>query len=311
MDSLWMNYDLDLKNTRATGMQVLIHAPGTEPNMKLGMGVANGMSTTVKLEQTKLTRLPDPYSNCTPQKTLGLVDESTSYTKAYCVDVCFQRQYLQKCGCVESTLQFAHSQLQDANFKVCGNVSVSKDTNNSFNWDGVNQMLCVDALTDDQSGCQKECLTPCEEYQYSWSISAASWPHISSQLSVYYTYIKGNPWFPTKFEQYDTVTANAFTNKPAARELLKKLDREGLIKDNFLQLNIQFNTHTYTVQKDVEAFPMDALGAQIGGVLALWLGMTVSIIFEIIEFILNIIYAWYLVATNEQRSSKEVFDSKL
>ena len=56
-------------------------------------------------------------------------------------------------------------------------------------------------------------------------------------------------------------------------------------KSNFLQLNVEFGDQSFVELKDVAAFSVDAMGAQIGGVLSLWLGVTVTFIFEAFEFI--------------------------
>jgi len=292
-DNLWMNYDLDLQSTRAAGMQVLVHAPGTQPDMKLGMSIGIGMSTTIAIDQTNVAHLPDPYSHCTTQKTLGPLDEMTSYTTAYCVDTCLQHQYIKQCGCIVSSLQFTNSQLKAVNFSMCGNLSITSLNNGSysFNWDRVNQILCSNTVVQNRIKCEKECLTPCQEYQYGASISASPWPHVYAQTSFYYTFIKGNPFFGTKYNEYDIVADNAHINKTAARNLLLKLNKDELLKSNFLQLNIEFKTQSYNVLKDIVAFPLDQLGAQVGGVLALWLGVTIILIFEVCEFVINVIYS--------------------
>ena len=41
-------------------------------------------------------------------------------------------------------------------------------------------------------------------------------------------------------------------------------DLKPFLQHNFLQLNIQFNMNTYTIQNDVAAYQLDSLGAQAG-----------------------------------------------
>ena len=55
-------------------------------------------------------------------------------------------------------------------------------------------------------------------------------------------------------------------------------------RSNFLQLNVQFGSQSFIELKDVAAFSVDTMGAQIGGVLSLWLGVTVMFAFEVFEF---------------------------
>jgi len=222
-------------------MQVLIPEPGSQPNMKLGLPIGPGTATAIVLDQKKVTRLPNPYLNCTTQKTLGAIDEVTSYTKALyvnlydCVDVCIQKQYLQECGCISNNYQFTNIQLREANFLVCGNISIVTGTT-SFNWQGIDETLCALSVEEDQNACESTCLTPCQELQYPLETNPAPWPHLSSQWLVYTKFIRGQSRFGSIFSEYENIFN--LTKLIRDRVLLLKLDKEGLLRDNFLQLNI-------------------------------------------------------------------------
>ena len=56
-------------------------------------------------------------------------------------------------------------------------------------------------------------------------------------------------------------------------------------------MTIQFSFQSFVELKDVSAFSVDAMGAQIGGVLSLWLGVSVMFLFEIFDLL-------YLYLTN-------------
>jgi len=47
-----------------------------------------------------------------------------------------------------------------------------------------------------------------------------------------------------------------------------------------------FDAVPFDAREDVAAIPVEALGAQIGGVLSLWLGVTIMLIFEVLELFL-------------------------
>jgi len=281
------NFNLDIRNSRATGLRVAVHAAGTEPDMKLGMSVAPGMETTMTVSQIKRTRLPAPYSNCTQDRTYNSSD--ITYTGEYCVDVCLQGQFLAQCKCILSTLQFTDQQLSEAQSTICGNLSITSNTS-TINWDGLEKVVCAATFNPDEGACMQQCYTPCLAYKYSASISAAPWPHLSSQLSFYQTYIKDNPRFVniSQFNDYQVVQ-EYIANYTDTSILLQKLDSAGIIKNNFLQVNIQFDTRSFDVHQDMAAFTYDALGSQVGGVLNLWLGVTILLLFEICEFVYTII----------------------
>jgi hypothetical protein len=58
-----------------------------------------------------------------------------------------------------------------------------------------------------------------------------------------------------------------------------------LVTRNFLQLNILFDKTVPFLMTDKQAMTLDNLGAQLGGVLSLWLGITIMTAVEIVEFI--------------------------
>jgi len=185
--------------------------------------------------------------------------------------------------------QFTDDQIKESNNTFCGSLAIS-DTGNPINWGAFDQIVCVLQVPLDLDVCDAECFPPCQQFKYSTSISTAPWPHISSQLSVYARYIYGQARFGDTYDEYQIVSDLAYTNASASSSLLEKLNNEGLIRDNFLQFTVRFDSQTYNEQKDVAAVPFDALGAQIGGVLSLWLGVTVILIFELCELLYNVIY---------------------
>jgi len=280
LDSIVSAYDLYQKSSRAAGVRVMVHAPGTKPDMKLGMVVSPGTETTISISQTVTSRLSYPYSNCTTETRLGF----SKYTKNYCVEVCIQEQFLRKCGCIMSLYQFTEQQLKDANHTICGNLNITR-LERLISWQGFGHYVCAELFKKDKAICDTQCLVPCTEYNYATFASSATWPQISSLASIFDTY-KEQPLFGKKFNRYYTLLKLIIDEKTVeARDLLQELDKEGLIQHSFLQLNVKFDHSTFNEINDVVAFSRDAMIAQIGGVMSLWLGVTVMLLFEVCEFI--------------------------
>jgi len=51
-DSYTYYYSNTIKSSEGTGVRVLTHAPGKNPDMKLGIDSSTGLATTIVLEQT-------------------------------------------------------------------------------------------------------------------------------------------------------------------------------------------------------------------------------------------------------------------
>jgi len=72
----------------------------------------------------------------------------------------------------------------------------------------------------------------------------------------------------------------------------QKLRDLGLIGRNFLQLNVLFETMFPYVMIDKPALTIDGLFAQLGGVLSLWLGITIMTAIELVEFLYTLWVQW-------------------
>jgi len=59
-----------------------------------------------------------------------------------------------------------------------------------------------------------------------------------------------------------------------------------LISENFLQLNVVLKRKFPLVVQDKEAMTIEILLSNIGGVLSLWLGLTVMFLVEIVDLII-------------------------
>jgi len=120
-------------------------------------------------------------------------------------------------------------------------------------------------------------------------MSSAPWPHSSSLFPFYGTFIRNKTRFGSEFSEFESAYTDSLLYKNVTKKI-NKLYSTGLIQDNFLQLNIQFENTQYNEQRDIPALPLEALGAQIGGVLSLWLGVTVMLLFEISEFVYHLLH---------------------
>jgi len=68
-----------------------------------------------------------------------------------------------------------------------------------------------------------------------------------------------------------------------------------------------FPGKTYNKQRDVVAITIEALGAQIGGVLSLWLGLGLSVCFEILEFLVTLVARMFSDKTRNKGANRSIF----
>jgi len=169
----------------------------------------------------------------------------------------------------------------------CGDLGLA-NSNSSVNWNGFIQFMNVLFVPVNKDTCSAQCLAPCQEFKYTTSVSTTPWPHVSTQASVYYSYIFDKPRFGDKFNEYYKLGDLSLSNSSAAQDLLRKLDNEGLIRDNFFQLNIRFDLRPTTCRRMLQRFHWTHWEPK-SVCLSLWLGVTIIFIFELCEFVYNLI----------------------
>ena len=147
---------------------------------------------------------------------------------------------------------------------------------------------CVGAiLSSNKSACSAECVLPCSELQYDTSLSLTPWPRPSDVGTMFFS---AGLYNDSRFVKLFNIPVNATdeeiynaTTTPAAINYFQS---------RFLLLEVQFRSQSFVELKDVAAFSVDAMGAQIGGVLSLWLGVTVMFAFEAFEFLYIYLTHW-------------------
>ena len=88
----------------------------------------------------------------------NITEKKLLYTQNVCVDVCFQRQVLEKCGCLSNAFQFTPEQQHQANGIVCGNLSFLENTSYSSIIKGVRDYLCSLTTPLNPNICEGECI---------------------------------------------------------------------------------------------------------------------------------------------------------
>ena len=81
----------------ASGIKVLVHAPGTAPNMRDALSIGAGAETTIVVSTTERRRLSTPYSTPCTDRTLVEGSATLTYTFLDCLDVCIQSAVCSTC----------------------------------------------------------------------------------------------------------------------------------------------------------------------------------------------------------------------
>ncbi|KAG8171124.1 hypothetical protein JTE90_023993 [Oedothorax gibbosus] len=160
-----LELEIDLKSSEylsispTLGSRIIVHSPSEDahPEEK-GINISPGYEVTVSLRKSQITRLKSPYQDHCIDYEPGGPPETDS--PAACMQVCMQKHYFKRCGCLEPYL------VQILGNPKC-NISNTKD------------MCCLDGVLGDMQGMESspcECPLPCVSSHFHEVISMAKWP---------------------------------------------------------------------------------------------------------------------------------------
>jgi len=98
---------------------------------------------------------------------------------------------LREFGCVSTDFDVSYNQVKESNIPVYHFIDAFRIVNGSFVDDPliifkeVALMLCGLSFVADLSACDDKCLSSCDEYKYSNSVTSASWPDFTIMSSLY------------------------------------------------------------------------------------------------------------------------------
>ncbi|XP_025106862.1 FMRFamide-activated amiloride-sensitive sodium channel-like isoform X2 [Pomacea canaliculata] len=330
-------YNKDSNILHSAGMRLVVHAPNTMPSpVDHGFDIPPGYSSSIGLKAVLNTRLSQPYGNCTTDALIGMKYKNTFFS---CLQVCKQHIIMKRCFCKSSALP----EIVSGNVSFCGVI---------YNWKSIlaelegytlgdevciKQLACEEQvlkeLANDRSyekTCQ--CYQPCYETTYQKSVSLSYWPLEFYQLhalQVFYgTDIKQNFMHEAftflselaNFSQLmktrnDTRRENILKQSYTLSEKEKVQRASTLIRQNLLRLNIYLEDLSVVEYRQLPAYGLADLFADIGGTLGLWMGISVLTIMELMELIIRLFFLLLnseksMIGVNDKNDHLEISNNK-
>ena len=274
----------------AAGVRVTIHPPNTRPNpMEQGFDVPPGFSASVGMNVRRITRLGAPFGDCTEDVYWG--NERFVYSQQTCLSLCQQRFIMAQCGCVSSYLPIPEDNQSLRYCAYCGTFN-SQNVNMFFS-----NLSCEnEKLTEfSQSGEVKtacNCQPPCIEQLYKYHTSYSYWPLEHFQEHFYELYVLSQ-------ENYSTLKAYQNLRRFNTSDIV----RLGLIRKNFVRLNIYLEDLTIEERIQKKSYEIQNLFSDIGGTLGLYIGLSIITLLEIIEVVIKLVNRLVLKIQNKRKKS--------
>ncbi|XP_059177457.1 degenerin deg-1-like [Physella acuta] len=274
--------------TESAGIKVLLHS-GSEIVFPDNSGIlaAPGFVTSIGITKSETYLLPAPYGNCISQTNVSneikniYKDLGYDYTKDACLRTCLQIKIYVDCGCIETDVA---NIVQVLSYKSLLNLAA----NATLQICNKTHAACVLdkelQFQKHQLGCEDMCPPVCEQISYQTTVSTATWP-AKRYMENYIQFVN------------NSATANnktySWTGEPRQHAL-----------DNFLRLEIYYETLRYEVFSSSATFDWNSLLGNIGGQLGLWLGFSVLTAIEVCQFILEVSFHVGRIYYRNHRTSK-------
>ncbi|ESO08916.1 hypothetical protein HELRODRAFT_168836 [Helobdella robusta] len=193
------------------------------------------------------------------------------YSKNLCLEYCAQSYIKENCDCYTHLLSVP----PNGGTPLCGNISWSL----SQNFSSFSYFICsvVKMNSIPKSECESSCLVPCEEMMYEAQLTSTSWPQPSMQMDIFNKYIKD---YCGDNEDVLSRYSNYYSRKEDIP--ISKLTE---ISESFLEMKFIMKQSCPYLEENIQTYTMEVLIGVVGGMLSLWLGLTVASGAEVIELI--------------------------
>ena len=262
--------------THAAGARIGVHNTTGNPLMsERGYDLMPNTQSNLAIQEVNITRLQSPYpSHCMSdfsetnytEYVTNIKNVTWPYSLLQCKRTCSFSQILLECGCYHPIFLDLDAK---SDWTTCDLASNSTD------------YTCVEYILSEMDSQNRicNCNVSCNDVDYEMYLSNSNWPS----------------------KQYEATAASlyGYENVPA--------DVPGLA-DNLLQANVYFKT--LNVKRVGESAVYDSLFsstfvAALGGALSLFLGISLSMVFEVFEFVIDLMLNLCLYCAKESGETNE------
>ncbi|KAH9494544.1 hypothetical protein Btru_042391 [Bulinus truncatus] len=318
-------YNFENNILHSAGIRVVVHAPGSMPSpVDHGIDIPPGYSSSVGLKALLHSRLPKPYGNC----TVGALQGMRTYRNTFfaCLQLCKQRLIMSRCGCKSSALPDLPT---GNNVTFCGVIHDWEAKLQNVSGDMVEGMFIPTPALECEERIQRElnndrayemscqCFQPCSETSYLKSVSLSYWPLEFYQLNQLKSFLdRRNHSDKQHFMEkaYDILhnlseedRKHLMEKGPEVAPLLMRKqkslakDASDLVRQNLIRLNIYLEDLSVVEYRQLPAYGLADLFADIGGTLGLWMGISVLTIMELVELVTRLVGLMFNVERKEPR----------
>ena len=241
-----------------------------------GFNAPAGMLTEVGVKRQSVHRLKHPFeSDCKDDyeasyKTKKFIPPEVPYSYRTCRFACIDMAMAEQCGCIAESNYAYHVKERPAELPATCDIFNST------------QRTCTRKLLQSLNGRHEasfgfaqvvcDCKWPCNDYIYKRSISKSPWPSL----------------------QYAKLRAYNFLMKDKASQIMAKgvvdayyHQTDVYVEKDLARLHVYYEELSVEVVEEHVAYPFIKMIADMGGIIGLYLGISIGTLFEVVGFFFN------------------------
>ncbi|XP_071964199.1 acid-sensing ion channel 2-like [Antedon mediterranea] len=249
----------------SAGVRVVVHDQNRMPFPEdEGYFVPPGYHTSIALRKVKIDRISRSLRPCMSlEDTEDYVDHYSMYGVRYsqqtCTKTCYQQKLIETCKCYDVYYpnNETHLSIEEKTVRACDLSNHTEDE-------------CVEDFAKNftylSDGCP--CEQPCRTISYNSDISMSYWPSKNYK---------------------ENLKQSLFNfSKPLRRVLEDDCKDSESIRQNLLALDIYYQDLNFEIIKQSYTYTSIDLVGAVGGLVGLWLGLSILTVFEAVELCLNL-----------------------
>ena len=271
----------DVALASGKGARVVVHSPHTRPYPRAeGFAVPPGFSVEIGVKAHENVRIQHPYGNCSDKAS-----NNSRYhdTLMQCQNECIQKRIMKVCGCIDNQIPEPEDTEGLSNCfqlpelpEICYMEPGQDCMNIIQKW--INKVDCHKAvyenmtIRDPQAMESCQCYPPCNEIIYDTHFSLSKLPEDTDEHSAFYSVIK----------QFYNVEFSPIKRKHL-QETYGPNEYDDKMKSQISRLNVHIADSNIIKTTEAPDYEAVQLMSDIGGQLALWIGISVITLFEVLQ----------------------------
>lgn len=294
---------------QAYGLRVVVHEPGQKASLdKHGFQVAPGRMNELTFQTIQNIHNNRPTKPCfhTPEQKFGDLDETFDYHYELCLDSHLQKRIIEKCGCLFA--YYPRIRIPNSTLPYCGQLvdhSMNLLDKNLVDW----RKDCAQSIVGNAALYRKDledtgvCLRRCVNTDYESQVSVTMWRPTGWQLywsqktsSLFDAALNGSlkPWEARLIQHFLRTDNLSDFNGSSSNNIV--------FNERYTYLVVKRKSNDTVIKEENLVLTVNALFSRIGGLCSLYIGLTLAVFMEIVEFI----FLLWRKRTETQNGIKEI-----